>query len=63
MTEGTVLTGNHTYDRTIYQTCMDLKNKIYYYRTYENSTIHGIPLQKEVMLNVYPLQPDDMSIE
>lgn len=39
--------GENKYEYTIYSSCGDLNKGIYYYRTYENSQIVGIDMNKE----------------
>lgn len=55
MVEGTVRTPSGTYDRTTYQACMDLKEKIYYYRTYDEDEMHSVRMQTEGDMRVFPL--------
>ena len=38
---------NDKYEITIYSSCMNLKQSIYYYKTYDNFTINGIKLKNE----------------
>ena len=53
------LVDNHPKMITQYTSCCDLDRKIYYYTTYENSTIHAVDLHREDLNNrhliSYPL--------
>ena len=44
---GCVEMGKNLYEITIYSSCCNLDKGIYYYRTYENSRIIGVDMQKE----------------
>lgn len=60
---GCVEMGEASYEITIYSACCNLEKGIYYYRTYENSRIIGIDMQKENLdskqLISYPLQKEE----
>ena len=51
--------GNQKYEHTIYSSCCNLDKGIYYYRTYNNSQITGVDLNKENLegeqLITYPI--------
>ncbi len=44
---GCVHMGNHQYEITIYSSCVNMDQGIYYYTTYENSQITGVDMYKE----------------
>ncbi len=44
---GCVHMGNNEYEITIYSSCVNQDNCVYYYKTYDNSNIHGVNLFKE----------------
>ncbi len=44
---GCVHMGNNLYEITIYSSCCNMDKGIYYYKTYENSQITGIDMNKE----------------
>lgn len=50
--------GNGKYEYTIYTSCMDLKNHIYHYTSYENHQITAVDMKKENLdgdqLAIYP---------
>ncbi len=56
MAKGTVITADGQEDYTLYTSCMDLKKGVYYYRSYENSRLTGIPFGKAAMgeIAAYP---------
>lgn len=60
---GCVEMGENSYEITIYSSCCNLDRGIYYYRTYENSRIIGIDMQKENLdgsrLISYPLLSEE----
>ena len=60
MVKGSVITEDKQLDLTLYSCCISAGTKTYYYRTYENSTVHAIRMKQENMegsrLSVYPLQ-------
>ena len=60
MTEGTVITSARTFDKTIYQAVMDPQEKIYYYRTYESSAVHGVRM-KDTFMSI-PLVTDEIDV-
>ena len=39
--------GEEKYEITIYSSCCNMEKGIYYYKTYENSQISGIDMNKE----------------
>lgn len=45
MVKGTVMTSQKTMDYTLYSSCMNATKGIYYYTTYENSSISKVALQ------------------
>lgn len=47
MVRGGVITEDGQEDYTIYSSCMDLNQGIYYYRTYENGRVNAVDLRKE----------------
>lgn len=50
MVKGGVITEEGLEDFTIYSSCMDQENGIYYYRTYHNSRINAVDLRKEKLV-------------
>ncbi|AXQ78893.1 linear amide C-N hydrolase [Streptococcus chenjunshii] len=56
---GLCVVGNQKYEHTIYSSCCNLDKGIYYYRTYNNSQITGVDLNKENLegeqLITYPI--------
>ncbi len=44
---GCTLVGKDSYEITIYSSCMNTEKGIYYYRTYDNSQINGVDMNKE----------------
>ena len=64
MVRSGVKTKDGTEDSTIYSSCMDLDQGIYYYKTYDNSRINGVDLRKESFENndvisyPYLVEPD-----
>ncbi len=47
MVRGTVITPEGKNDQTIYSCCIDAENRIYYYKTYENSRLCAVRLTEE----------------
>ena len=47
MPMGSVVLENGKLDKTIYSCCFDAEKGIYYYKTYENSTVHAVDMWKE----------------
>ncbi|HCD2006288.1 TPA: linear amide C-N hydrolase, partial [Enterococcus faecalis] len=51
--------GDEKYEYTIYSSCCNLEKGIYYYRTYDNSQITAVDMNKENLekdsLIVYPM--------
>jgi choloylglycine hydrolase len=47
MVRGGVMTQDGIEDFTLYSSCMNLNNGIYFYRSYNNSRIHAIDIRKE----------------
>lgn len=47
MVKGGVMTEDGIPDLTIYSSCMDQENGIYYYKTYDNNRINAVNLKKE----------------
>lgn len=66
MPKGSVET-EHGHDITIYSSCCNLNQGIYYYTTYDNSTINGVNMFLEdlddKMLKVFVLEQDDINIQ
>ncbi len=62
MVKGGVITETGKIDLTLYTSCMDLDNGIYYYRTYDNHRINAIDLHKssstEVVVYPYLVEND-----
>lgn len=54
MVKGGVLNKDGEYDLTLYSSCMDLKNGIYYYKTYENNRINAVRFCDDEKISVYP---------
>lgn len=56
---GNVITETNQCEYTIYSSCMDLENCIYYYQTYNNSQITAVKMSKELLtkkeLSIFPL--------
>ncbi|MDE6026038.1 MAG: choloylglycine hydrolase [Lachnospiraceae bacterium] len=56
---GCVCMGNNKYEVTVYSSCCDVDNGIYYYTTYDNSQITGVSMHNEQLdaseLVSYPL--------
>lgn len=50
MVKGGVITEEGLEDFTMYSSCMDQENGIYYYRTYHNSRINAVDLKKEKLI-------------
>lgn len=44
---GCVCMGNNKYEVTVYSSCCDVDNGIYYYTTYDNSQITGVSMRNE----------------
>ncbi len=42
--EGSAQTVNHTYQHTLYTSCFSARTQTYYYRTWDDITLHTIPL-------------------
>ncbi len=59
MIRGSVITPENLYDITTYSCCMNATKGIYYYKTYSNSQITGIDMNRENpdsdLLRTYPL--------
>ena len=59
MVRGSVLTPEGKWDITLYSCCLDPSTGTYYYRTYDNSAIHGVQLTQALArgdrLRVFPL--------
>lgn len=47
MVKGGVITEDGLEDLTLYSSCMDQENGIYYYKTYDNNRINAIDMNKE----------------
>lgn len=60
---GCVEMGENSYEITIYSSCCNLEKGIYYYKTYENSRVTGVDLNREDLdgknLISYPLQKEE----
>ncbi len=58
-TAGTVRLGDGKLERTVYSSCADTNKLIYYYTTYENSSISAVDMKREKLdsreLVLYPL--------
>lgn len=58
---------NEKYEITIYSSCMNLKQAIYYYKTYDNFTINGIKLKNENLetkdLIVFEIKQDKINYQ
>lgn len=59
-TRGSVRIGDGKYEITIYSSCMNLEKGIYYYRTYDNSSIQAVDMHREDLdgaeVKTYPLK-------
>ena len=59
MIRGSVITPENLYDITTYSCCMNATKGIYYYKTYSNSQITGVDMNRENpdsdLLRTYPL--------
>ena len=57
---GCVQLENNTFEYTIYSSCCNTDKGIYYYKTYHNSQIIGVDMQKEnldgILLTSYPMK-------
>ena len=66
MIRGGVITRDGLEDVTLYSSCMDQENAIYYYKTYKNSRISGISMRNEKLdaedIKVFPYQ-DEQDIQ
>ena len=66
MIRGGVITRDGLEDVTLYSSCMDQENAIYYYKTYKNSRISGINMRNEKLdgedIKVFPYQ-DEQDIQ
>ena len=47
MIKGCVRLGDGKLEKTVYSSCADGENGIYYYKTYGNSRISGVDMKKE----------------
>ncbi|MBE6949558.1 MAG: choloylglycine hydrolase family protein [Ruminococcaceae bacterium] len=64
MVRGGVLTEDGAYDQTLYSSCMDLKNGIYYYKTYENNRINAVRFCNDEKIRVFPyLDEQDINFQ
>ena len=64
MVRGGVLTEDGAYDQTLYSSCMDLENGIYYYKTYENNRINAVRFCDDKEIMVYPyLDKQDVNFQ
>lgn len=61
-TRGAVQLKGGAYEYTVYSSCCNTKKGIYYYTTYDNSTITAIDMKKEnldgELLTVYPMEKE-----
>ncbi len=61
-TRGAVQLKNGAYEYTVYTSCCNTKKGIYYYTTYDNSTVTAIDMRKEELdgesLAVYPMEKE-----
>lgn len=48
MVRGTVLTPEGKWDETLYSSCLDPATGTFYYKTYDNSTVHGVRMTPEL---------------
>lgn len=44
---GSVTVENHSFDKTIYTSCINADSRVYYYTTYENRNINAVYMDKE----------------
>ncbi len=66
MIRGGVMTKNGLEDVTLYSSCMDQENAVYYYKTYKNNRINGINMKKENLdaeeIKIFPYR-DEQDIQ
>ncbi len=62
MIRGGVMTKNGLEDVTLYSSCMDQENAIYYYRTYKNNRINAINMRNESLdadeIKIFPYKDE-----
>ena len=61
--DGTTITKENKYDKTMYSSCINVTNGIYYYKTYNNNQITAVKMtdseKNKKSLSIYPLIIDE----